>query len=1175
MDCVYKLGWILSLLLMLQLPGFSQTDRLFLDLPPDTFITTANNTLDSLQLPATFLIPGSERIQRNDFRLLRGIHYQMDYRQGVIFFQQPPDTGDLITVLYRSYPFPLIPSFSHRQLQFISDSAGTGTETGLRGAVRSRFFEEMDSFSENLQRSGSLVRGFEIGSNRDLTLNSGLNLQLSGYITPRVQLVAALTDESTPIQPEGNTQTLREVDKVFVKISSPYLGGTLGDFNLDYRNSRFGNLQRKLQGITANGDYQGYHQQLTYATSRGNFNTNQFLGQEGNQGPYQLRGKNGERDIIVLAGTERVYVNGLLQTRGENNDYTIDYSLGQITFSNKRLITSEDRVEADFEYANVFQRYGKSFLGVSSDNTRSGKAFQYDIRLFREWDDTRNLLEDSAPLSDEEKQALASAGDDPLQASVGGAELVGAGNGNYSKQDTVLNGEIFTYYRYEGRGEGEYAVRFTGVGFRQGSYLKERLGVYRFVGPEKGDYLPVRLVPLAGDKKLADAVVSYRLGESFVLNGEGAVSLYDRNVYSDEDDEDNAGISAAMGAAYDRDDFSLFGRKAGVLNWKADWRLRQQRFSPLDRQYQPEFNYKWNLQESDLQGDEQTLESVLIYQPSGAMQLDVDGGIVELGDAVSSRRGRGSITFTDSTRLSGRGFLEAVASEDSLQESTWIRSGATLSRLFWKGLPYAGYRQEDRQVNTFNHNQTGFYFTEKSAGIKLFSILGANWTFGSQFRDDYLYNPHNPGEKLKLSVAATHRLSLQLMQAQKWQGRASVVYRDKDYKSFFEQMPPDSLSIYQPNAQFQDTSWADRKSHLANLEIQYRNRERTVDSRWEYKAASELQALQEKVFLEVGENRGNYRYDEILQEYVPDPQGSYFLVIVPTGNFESITNVEASWQLRYRPPAENSKKTGWSRLFSNISTFTYLKVDEKSREQNIWQLYLLNLSKFHNQNSTVSGTYTINQDVYLFERNPEYGFTLRNRYTDNLSNQYVEADFNESRTYWERSLSWRQQIYKRLLSHELQYSQIVNQREVSSAPGRNRDIFGNSGELKLNYRPVYAWQFRWELEAGWQRDRAIQNRLFVRYYQLRPQVNYAIKGKARIQSSFTYLRVDILDNPLNRPIPFEMGKGKRQGNSFLWNFRFEYFVSTNVTVTVNYTGRSDAAAARTIHLGQAEVRAFF
>jgi hypothetical protein len=64
-----------------------------------------------------------------------------------------------------------------------------------------------------------------------------------------------------------------------------------------------------------------------------------FTGIEGNQGPYKLKGQNGELYVLVISGSERVYVNGILLKRGENNEYTIDYNAGEIVFTPLFTIT--------------------------------------------------------------------------------------------------------------------------------------------------------------------------------------------------------------------------------------------------------------------------------------------------------------------------------------------------------------------------------------------------------------------------------------------------------------------------------------------------------------------------------------------------------------------------------------------------------------------------------------------------------------------------------------------------------------------------------------------------------------------------------------------------------------------------------------------------------------------
>jgi len=101
------------------------------------------------------------------------------------------------------------------------------------------------------------------------------------------------------------------------------------------------------------------------------------------------------------------------------------------------------------------------------------------------------------------------------------------------------------------------------------------------------------------------------------------------------------------------------------------------------------------------------------------------------------------------------------------------------------------------------------------------------------------------------------------------------------------------------------------------------------------------------------------------------------------------------------------------------------------------------------------------------------------------------------------------------------------------------------------------------------------NPLKVNLWNIKPQIAFSLRGKARATANLSYLSVSEAENPGNRPIPFEMGNGKKIGNSYLWNLRFEYFISQNVTINANYNGRKDAGALRTIHLGKAEVRAFF
>ena len=89
-------------------------------------------------------------------------------------------------------------------------------EYALQGIELKRSRDWRDN--SDIDYSGNYSRGFSIGNNQSLVLNSSLNLQLSGDLGDGIKLTGAISDNQIPVQPEGNTRQIQEFDRLFIQL---------------------------------------------------------------------------------------------------------------------------------------------------------------------------------------------------------------------------------------------------------------------------------------------------------------------------------------------------------------------------------------------------------------------------------------------------------------------------------------------------------------------------------------------------------------------------------------------------------------------------------------------------------------------------------------------------------------------------------------------------------------------------------------------------------------------------------------------------------------------------------------------------------------------------------------------------------------------------------------------
>ena len=339
------------------------------------------------------ILPNSERITETDGKVLvRGIDYQIDFYLGKItrrgevtsplLTEPPTDKPSKLKITYRTLPFAIKQVYKRdlygtaisNQQEEISNQQEdvTSPETSLLTETDSRQL----TADNQLEVSGSQTFGISVGSGRGVSPNQELRVNVEGKASENITVLALLSDQDLPIQPEGTTENIQDIDQKLIRITHPNMRGTLGDFEGSLGASEFIFFPRALEGVQVEGDFKwvNFHF-IPTAIPKGQSTSLVLRGEEG-RSEYRLT-VDGQY-VIVKAGSEIVWLNGERMRRGENNDYIIrEYGDPIVEFNSKHLITSNDVIRIDFEYIPEDRAYQQNLYGLSSVFTLPGERLTF------------------------------------------------------------------------------------------------------------------------------------------------------------------------------------------------------------------------------------------------------------------------------------------------------------------------------------------------------------------------------------------------------------------------------------------------------------------------------------------------------------------------------------------------------------------------------------------------------------------------------------------------------------------------------------------------------------------------------------------------------------------------------------------------------------------------------
>ena len=1135
----------------------------------------------SIQLPRQFIFEKSDTVVLDSLQHLQSSKdYEIDYRSGKIIFtsalRQKLTADSLhhtILVHYQALPVMFRPEYSLRHLEVRRDSTGK-KQTYVASTTASILSEDL--FGSGLKKSGSLVRGFTVGTNRDMSLNSGLRLQLSGKLAQDIEINAALTDENSPIQPEGTTQTLREVDKVFVEIRSPNYAVTLGDFNLAVGPSEggeFGQLNRKLQGAhgvasfsrIGGADFDG-SVSVTAGTARGIFTTNQLQGMDGVQGPYQLSDQSGQKQILVVAGSERVYLNGELMTRGETNDYTIDYAIGEVTFSSKRLMTNASRIVVDFEYTN--EEYTRNVIGASVAGQTLGRAVNFNVSFYQEADDPDAPV--NYALTDSTRRILAQSGTNKFKASVSGLSPAGQDSGQYILRDTMINNKIYPLLVYApGNSAATYSVTFSYVAVVPADsvgYTRVAAGEFQFAGPGSGNYMPVQFLPMPQLHQEMDVHAQANVSKDFSIGCEYAVSRYNANRFSPDDSVNVTGGAMKLSARYDPKRIMIDGKNFGAMDLNLSERFVDHRFVSLDRSNDVEFNRKWDVA-STTTADEKTYEMSLAYSPVKMLQGTFGYGSMERAGETKSTRTQVDLAFADSTLPTTQYHFENIQSSDFIlsSNSQWIRQRGTMDYAIARWHPGIRIEMENRNATQTGNDSSlsgSFRFLEIAPKLAVaeFSHMTASAEF--QFRTE---DSAFAGSLKRASNAVTQLYSWRLAEWHSLSSSLSLNVRNVEYTDEFKQHGNVNTDAV-----------------LVRSETRYSPFQRTVESEWYYEFSDQRSARMQRIFLQVPKGSGNYRYlgdlngngikDENEFE-LTNYDGDYVVTYYPSDALYPVADLKASMRLKLQPARLlPHPSTPIEKILKVLSTETNLRVNETSNTPDTKQIYLLHFSKFQNDSTTLNGSNQLTQDVFIFENDPDLSFRLRY----NERHSLLQLVSSVERGYLqERSVRVRSQLIPEI-SNQTDFTNTTDRLVASVQSVSQRDLQSNALLTDFSYRPDMSWEVGFTLGATETVDRFISSTATAGINQQGIRVTQSFPSVGQLRVEFTRKETTLSNVPSSSvgSLPYEFTQGNVVGKTYLWQATFEYRLTSNVQLSANYTGRLEGTNSP-VHQVHMEARAFF
>jgi hypothetical protein len=1118
--------------------------------------------LDSLSIyPNTFEVRIGE-VQLSDK------DYLIDYFKGTFLLKKP--ISDTLDFKFQVFPFQLSQIIRKRDEALIyNQNKGDQDLFKIENKITVN-----DLFGGvELNKKGSISRGVSFGNNQDLGINSSLNLELNGELTPNLKVLASVSDANLPIQPNGNTNKLQEFDQVFIQVYNDRLKVVAGDFWISKPTGYFLTYKKRGQGLTSEFNWQTprnneWKTQISGALSKGKFNRQIIQGIESNQGPYRLRGAENEPFILILAGTERIFLDGRQLERGQEFDYVIDYNSSELTFTSRNLITKDSRIVAEFQYSD--QNYARSLVQNSTSYT--SKKLNFWINAYSEQDAKNQSLQQE--LSGTQKLYLSQIGDNLNLARINSIDSVGFIDNQvlYKMVDSLGYDSVLVFSIHPD--SSKYRASFQFVGENKGNYILDNFNafgkVYRWIAPvggiPQGDYAPSRLIITPKRKQFLSSGFLVRFSPIISFESETALSTNDLNTFSKLNSSDDQGYANRTKIK----SLIPFG-KDSTAEWQiensAEIELLSTHFTPIEQYRKVEFDRDWNTRNKGFVGSQRVanLSSTLKNRRNGFMNLEGQHfsiGKDYFGNRLASEgnwKQQGWLAKWDGSFLTSKNEQTNINPNLNYSDNAFLRHRADISKDF-KSVKI-GYI-DDHERNEFRNSSNKisplsyqffdyqFYLSSGDSSKTFFKLF---------YRERY--DQRADSSRLKpVAKAITAGGEIKLAELKNQRLNIIAAYRSLRVS--------DTILLVQ----------TPENSMVGRIDYEARWWKNSLTWNTFYEVGSGLEQKREFQYLKVNDGQGIYAWVDYNGDGIKDlnefeiaqfvDQASYVRVFIPSNTYIKTYSNEFNQSLFWRPERIWSNQAGIYKLLSRFSNQARVRINRKIDSFNPNEAFNPLATNISDQNlvstnSTLKNTLFFNRTSSIV--NAEYSIQ------DIRSKTLLASGFDSKRNRsQEFSLRWN--ILTKF-SIELK-SQLGEKQSLADYTfGRNYQYSYMSAQPSFIYQP--STNFRISIDGRISDKQNIQalggEKCSLLEIGSSLKLNQTEKGS--FQTEFKMVNMNFQGNS-NSAVGFELLESLKPGTNYTWNLSYQRNVSKNLQLSIQYLGRK-SENSRLIQSGTMEVRAFF